>query len=247
MIKKIYWKVIKWNQLWRTIWFPTANIECREKDIEDWVYKINIIIDNIIFSWAWVHRKELNLFESFIFDFNKDIYWKNIEIIILEKIRENKKVDSLEEIKKLIEHDVEKIKNIKNNILTFWTFDYVHKWHEDFLRQAKKYWDKLITVVATNKNVEKFKWKPPIYNIFERIEHIRNLDICDEIVGWEENSPLKCIEKYSPKVICLWYDQKWFSGLLKEHIEKNNLNIEIIRLKAFKEDIYKSSLIKEGL
>ena len=247
MIKIISWKVIRWNQLWQTIWFPTANIVYNSNDIEDWVYKINIVINNKLFPWAWVYRKKINLFESFIFNFNKNIHWKEIEVILLKKIRENKDVDNLEEVKKLITNDVEIIKDSKNNILTFWTFDYVHKWHESFLNQAKKYWDKLITVVATDKNVEKFKWKKAKYNIFERIEHVNNLNISDKIVAWYEDTPMKWLEEYLPKVICLWYDQKWFSEKLKEYILKNNLDIEVIRLKAFKEDVYKSSLIKKTI
>ena len=52
---------------------------------------------------------------------------------------------------------------------------------------------------------------------------------------------------YLPKVICLGYDQKWFSNDLENYLKENNLDIEIIRIEPFKEDIYKSSLLKEKL
>lgn len=247
MVKIIKWIVIKWKQLWRTIWFSTANIEYDKDDITDWVYKINVIVDKKLYHWAWSFRKNIKLFESHIFNFNEDIYWKKIEIIVLDKIRENKKIESIEELKILIENDIKIIKDIKNNVLTFWSFDVVHEWHKYFLNQAKKYSDKLITIVATDKNIEKFKWNKPLHKLEKRINHIQNLNISDEVVWWNEINPLKRLELYKPSFICLWYDQIWFSELLKKYIEQNNLNIEIIRLKPYKESKYKSSIIKKML
>ena len=53
MIKKIRWVVIKWNQIGRTIWFPTANISLEKDLISDWTYKINVVIDSKIYAGAW--------------------------------------------------------------------------------------------------------------------------------------------------------------------------------------------------
>lgn len=244
MVKIISWTVIKWKQLWRTIWFPTANIKYSENDIEDATFKINIIVDWILYNWAWVFRKDLKLFEAHIFNFDKDIYWEKIEIIILEKIRKNKKINSLEEVKLLIENDIKIIKKIKNNVLTFWTFDKVHKWHIYFLKQAKKYWDKLITIIGTDKNIEKIKLHKPIHNLNQRIKDVKCLNISNGVIAWDENKQLKWLDIYSPKVICLWYDQIWFSKGLNKYITKHHLDIEIIRLEPFMEDVYKSSLMK---
>lgn len=244
MIQKIHWIVIKWKQLWRTIWFPTANIKCLDNTIKDWVYKINIVINNKIYHWAWVYRKNLKIFESFIFDFDKNIYWEQIEVILLEKIRENIKVKSFQEVKELIKNDVKQIKSIKSNILTFWTFDCVHKWHEYFLNQAKKYWDNLITIIATDINIKKFKWKSPLNDISNRIIDIKKLNISNEIIWWSNDNPLKWLKLYYPCVICLWYDQEWYSNELIEYIKNNKLNINIIRINSFIPEKYKSSIIK---
>lgn len=245
MIKIINWIVIKWKQLWRTIWYNTANISYTNNDIEDWVYKINIVIDNKLYKWAWSFRSNLNIFESHIFDFNNDIYWNKIEIILLEKVRDNKKINSLDELKLLIEKDINIIKNNIKIVLTFWTFDLVHEWHKYFLIQAKKYSDKLITIVATDKNIEKFKWKKPLNKIEKRINDIINLKISDLVVWWDESNPMKWLDIYKPNYICLGYDQLWFSELLEKYISENNLKIEIIRLSPYKENIYKSSFLKK--
>jgi len=245
MIKVIKWPVIKWKQLWRTIWYPTVNLKYSGAKVDDATYKINLLIDGVVYTWAWVYRKKIKLFEWYIFDFDEEIYWKEIEIIVLNKIRENRKVKSLEELKPLIKKDIKLIKKIKNNILTFWTFDHVHEWHINFLNQAKKFWDKLITIVATDKNVVKFKWQKPKYKLEKRIKHVKKLKISKDVFSWDETSPLECIHKYNPKVVCLWYDQVWFSKELKKYIKKNHLDTEVVRMKPYKEKKYKSSLLKK--
>lgn len=245
MIKEIKGVVIKWNQLWRTIWFPTANIILEKDIIEDGTYKINIIIDSKIYHGAWSANNEKWLFESFIFDFNESIYDKEIEVIILEKIRNNYKFNNLEELKNQIQEDLKIIREKNNHVLTFGSFDLVHEWHRYFLWEAKKYWDILVTILATDKNIKKFKWCDPLYNIEERVKHINELNLSNLIITWDEDNPLKWIDMYLPKIICLGYDQVWFSNDLQKYIKNNNLDIEVIRIKPYKEDIFKSSLLKE--
>lgn len=247
MIKTIKWIVVEGKKLWITLWFPTANIKISKWEVDNWTYKVNIVIDEKIYHWAWHANNDISIFEVHIFDLDENLYWKEIEIILIEKIRENKKFENLEELKKQIKDDIIKIKNTNNYGLTFWSFDLVHKWHFYFLNESKKYSDKLVTIVATDKNIEKFKWNKPMFNLKERIRHIKEIWISDIVSAWDEESPLKWIELYMPNVICLWYDQVWFSNELQKYIKDNNLDIEIIRIKPFKEDIYKSSKIKETL
>ncbi|SYV96124.1 riboflavin kinase-FAD synthetase [Mycoplasma putrefaciens] len=45
------------------------------------------------------------VFEANIFDFNKDIYSKHISFELLEYIRENQKINSLDQLVELIEND----------------------------------------------------------------------------------------------------------------------------------------------
>lgn len=244
MIKNIKGVVVRWNQLWRTIWFPTANIELWKDILEDWTYKINIIVDWKIYRWAWSANNSKALFESYIFEFNENIYDKEIEIIVLEKIRENKWFDDFNKLKEQIQVDIKKIREKNNFILTFGSFDVVHEWHKYFLSEAKKYGDILVTVLATDINIKKFKGKKPLYSIEERVNHVKDLSISNIIISWDEDNPLKWIDMYMPKIICLGYDQVWFSKELETYIKINDLDIEIIRIKPFKEDIYKSSLLK---
>jgi riboflavin kinase/FMN adenylyltransferase len=66
------------------------------------------------------------VFEAHIFDFDDDIYGKDIEVILLKKIRDNRKITSLNELTNQIKSDQNQIKSQKLNILTFGSFDYLH-------------------------------------------------------------------------------------------------------------------------
>lgn len=246
MYQKIKWVVIKWKNIGNKIWFPTANIFCKKWIIYDWVYKINIIYNNNIYRWVWMYNEEIEIFEAYFFNFNKSIYNKNIQIIIHEKIRDNKKFDSLNDLVKQIKKDIKQVKSSKSYVLTFWTFDFIHPWHSYYLLNAKSYWDILVTIVATDQNVEKIKWKKTVNNSNKRLQDLKLLNISDEIVLWKNDNHMFWVEKYKPQVICLWYDQIWFSTKLENYILVNKLNIKIIRIAPYKENIYKSSIIKKN-
>lgn len=238
--------VISWKKLWRTIGFPTANISLKEGIIDEWTYKINIIIDDKIYSWVWVYLKSTGLFESHIFDFSSDLYAKNISVRILDKIRENTKFESFEDLKKQIQKDVETAKSEINYVLTFWTFDIFHEWHKKFLFDARTYGDRLITVVSTNNNVVKFKWEKPLYDQLKRVFDVASSKIPYEVLLWDTLSPMDYVKKYKPKVICLGYDQVWFSNMLDDFLKSENIDAKVVRLDSFKPEIYKSSILKKN-
>jgi glycerol-3-phosphate cytidylyltransferase-like family protein len=77
------------------------------------------------------------------------------------------------------------------------------------------------------------------------MQDVKNLWICDIVSPWNEDNPLIWIKLYMPKVICLWYDQVSFTQWLKDYIKKEKLDIHVKRIKAYKKDEFKSSLIKE--
>lgn len=243
MVNVVSWKIIKWRKIWRKLWYKTANIKLDDISIESWVYKINIILKNEIFHWIWVYNLKNSIFESHIFDFNKDIYWEEIEVVILKKIRWYREFEWEKELKSQIKKDIQKVREMKFIVLTFGTFDIFHPWHEYYLKTWKKYADTLITIVWTDKNVKKIKWSFPKHTEWERFINVKNKKISDFVIIWDEDNPYKIINVYKPQIICLWYDQVWFANKLDNFIKKNNLDIEIIRLDSYKEDKYKSSIL----
>lgn len=244
---RIVWEVIKWKQIWRTIDFPTANIKFDPSiRLEEWTYRINWIADNKVYPWAWVFLWKDDIFEAHFIGYNWDLYWKVIDVIILYKIRDNIIFDNLEDLKQEIKKDLEYIKSNPDYILTFGTFDTFHLWHQFYLEQAKIYWDKLVTIIAKSENVEKFKWSTPKFDEKERLRVVRKVGISDIVHIWDTANPLKWLDLYDPRVICLWYDQEWFVDVLREYREKKKLNLKVIRIPSFKENKFKSSIIKKN-
>jgi len=111
--------------------------------------------------------------------------------------------ENLAELKKQVLKDVKFAKTNKYNVLTFGTFDILHPGHEHYLNSAKMYGNKLITIVATEKNREKTTGNIPDNTLADRVESLALLSISDIIEEGSEDNPMIWLEKYSPKTICL--------------------------------------------
>jgi riboflavin kinase/FMN adenylyltransferase len=107
-------KVIRGKQIGRTIHFPTANLKISEdyKLIpKDGVYIVSSKIDKILYFGMMnigvnptVSGLEQTI-ETHFFNFNKDIYNANIEIAIHHRVRDEKKYNSLEDLKEQLKKD----------------------------------------------------------------------------------------------------------------------------------------------
>ena len=105
----------------RTIGYPTANLKLKNeyKLIPlNGVYIVKINIENEIYFGVCnvginptIENNNAIKIETFIFDFENDIYEKEIKLTFLKYIRSEKKFNSLEELKKAIADDVDYAKN----------------------------------------------------------------------------------------------------------------------------------------
>ena len=99
--------VIHGKKLGRTIGFPTANIKIKGDKLLPYagVYAVRINLDQV--EYYGMLNIDLNTFnpEVHIFDFSNDIYGKEIRIEIISFIREGKKMDNIDILKKQLIKD----------------------------------------------------------------------------------------------------------------------------------------------
>ena len=129
-------------------------------------------------------------------------------------------------------------------VMAFGSFDVLHPGHLFYLREAKRFGDKLVVVVAKDSTFRKIKGKEPKYNEKQRIEHVRDIPVVDKAVLGYIEDPYEIIEEINPDIICLGYDQTSYSEDLKSEMKLRKMNPKIYRMKPYKEHIYKSSKLK---
>lgn len=129
-------------------------------------------------------------------------------------------------------------------VLVFGSFDPLHEGHNFFLRTAKKYGDLLLVAVARDDYLNRFKKKEPHLNQKERLRRVRETGIPNKVfLSDEEPGSFRIIKETCPGVICLGHDQIELYRCLDEWIKENDLLIDLIRLPAYRRDIYSSSSI----
>ena len=117
-------KVVEGKKLGRTLGFPTANIlpnESHKLIPAIGVYHTSIEIEGVSYKSATsiglnptVENIDVPKIETYIFDFNEDIYGKEVTLKFHHYIRGEEKYDSIEELKSAIEKDVMKIQDFSN-------------------------------------------------------------------------------------------------------------------------------------
>jgi riboflavin kinase/FMN adenylyltransferase len=117
--------VVKGKQLGRTIGFPTANIALDEEYKlvpQNGVYVVQAEIDgNFIFGMMnigfnpTVQGKQKTI-EAHFFDFEADIYNRKIQVAILQRIRSEKKFETIELLTKQLEEDRSFSRNYLQNL-----------------------------------------------------------------------------------------------------------------------------------
>ena len=114
-------KVIEGNKIGIQLGYPTANIEVNDTHKlvpPPGVYAVKIKHNDLMYGGMLYigNRPTISsakfAIEVNIFDFNKDIYKENITIYFLAKIRDDKKFDNLDALKKQITNDKETILNL---------------------------------------------------------------------------------------------------------------------------------------
>ena len=131
-------------------------------------------------------------------------------------------------------------------VLTFGTFDILHPGHISFLKQAKEYGDYLVVIVGRDETVKKIKGKYPRNSELDRLNKLNKLDFVSNVRLGKLKDPYGVIEEERPDIICLGYDQESFTQDLEKKIKEFKLNTKVVRLKAYRPEKYKSSLLGQN-
>lgn len=105
--------VIKGQQLGRRMGFPTANIDAHDKRVDNGVYRSMVRIGTECYrAMTNVGLRpsvdgRTRLLEAHIFDFDRDIYGETIQVELLDKIRDEQKFASIEELQRQLQRDAE--------------------------------------------------------------------------------------------------------------------------------------------
>jgi riboflavin kinase/FMN adenylyltransferase len=104
-------QVIHGQKEGRTLGYPTANIEFRGR-LDDGIYAGWAIVEGKKYKAGLLHKRGTNILEAYIIDFSGDLYGKVIELEVRQKIREDIKFNSNEELIEQVKKDIEKIKEL---------------------------------------------------------------------------------------------------------------------------------------
>lgn len=121
----LHGKIVPGKKLGRKIGFPTANIEASDvhKIIPGYgVYAVRIAVGNKIYDGmlnigsrpTFNKNADNRSIEVNIFDFNEDIYDKEITLFFIDKIREERKFDGAESLADQLKKDKEQAEGILN-------------------------------------------------------------------------------------------------------------------------------------
>ena len=136
-------------------------------------------------------------------------------------------------------------------VMAFGSFDVLHPGHISYLRSAKKLGDRLIVIVARDKNIMKLKHINPIFNEKDRVRMVGALRMVDKAeLGNKmrtEEGRYAAIKKYKPSLLVFGYDQEVSEADVEAWLRKQHINAKIVRMKPSNPLVNKSSKIKKAL
>ena len=136
----------------------------------------------------------------------------------------------------------------KKVVLASGTFDLLHFGHVKYLEEAKKAGGKnaeLIVIVARDSTVEKRKGKKTVMPEDQRRSLVESLKVVDEaILGFEDFSIDKVIEKINPDVIAVGHDQEGIEREVRKAVAEKKYNVQVAKIGRFgKKELNSSSKI----
>ena len=117
-------KIVKGFQRGKELGFPTANLSFDENQLipENGIYATKVYLKNITYNGATsigtnpTFQNQHKTIETFILNFNQDIYGESIKLEFIDKIRDEQSFKSVESLIIQMKKDVQKIQQMLKNI-----------------------------------------------------------------------------------------------------------------------------------
>jgi len=131
-------------------------------------------------------------------------------------------------------------------VLIFGTFDELHAGHFAMMREAREHGDYLVAAIARDRYVREVKERAAKFNEDDRMQLVSEHPLVDEVVlSDRKRGSFEVIKKTEPDIIALGYDQDELYESLKQWLAKSgNKHIQLVRLKPFQPDKYKTSYVR---
>jgi D-beta-D-heptose 7-phosphate kinase/D-beta-D-heptose 1-phosphate adenosyltransferase len=126
-------------------------------------------------------------------------------------------------------------------VFTNGCFDILHHKHIELLEFAKKQGDKLIVAVNSDASVKRLKGNSrPINTLADRMKILSSLSCVDEVVSFEEDTPIELIRKIKPQIIV-----KGGNYSVDEVVGSNEPFIEKVELFPYKNGVSTTKIIEK--
>jgi len=129
-------------------------------------------------------------------------------------------------------------------VLAGGVYDVLHLGHLAALTEARSLGDVLVAVVATDVTVGMLKGRKPLFPEEDRRALVEGLKPVDKaILGYEDVGMgyEQVLKEVMPDIVAFGYDQENLEHSVREIIERNHLNIQMVRLSKFDHERYLSS------
>jgi cytidyltransferase-like protein len=132
-------------------------------------------------------------------------------------------------------------------VMAFGTFDLLHEGHKNYFKQAKEHGDFLVVAISRDSNAQKYG-KHLMNKEHQRMLDVYDCELVDEaMLGCECEDLFQILLNEKPDVICLGYDQIIQEVDIEKYLEEHDLKAKVLRMKPYKPEIYKSTLLKEQM
>lgn len=109
-------------------------------------------------------------------------------------------------------------------------FDIIHSGHLHLFDKAKLHCDKLIILINSDKSIKKIKGNHrPLIKLTDRIKFLKMIKCIDQIIPFDEDTPIKILKKIVPDVLFKGSDYKKREVVGYNFLTQNKKKVKIIK------------------